>query len=55
MGILESDTLKTACDGGVEQLGTNWHDAYLVTAAEMWLAFPPTMRWAVTYLEVLQV
>ncbi|MEU8476659.1 hypothetical protein [Streptomyces hygroscopicus] len=56
VGVLESDTLKAAYDGVVEQLGIGWHDdAYLVTAAEVAGLSSDEARWAVTCLEVLQV
>ncbi|TSB32674.1 hypothetical protein [Streptomyces benahoarensis] len=55
VGLLESDPLKAAYDGIVEQLGADWHDdGYLVTAAEMaGLSFDEALG-AVTCLETLQ-
>ncbi|MFD9817269.1 hypothetical protein [Streptomyces sp. NPDC059080] len=56
VGLLESDTLKAAYDGVVEQLGTDWHDeGYLITAAEMAGLSADEALWAITCLEVLQV
>ncbi|MBB1257860.1 hypothetical protein [Streptomyces alkaliterrae] len=56
VGLLENETLKSAYDGIVEQLGTGWHDeAYHVTAVEMNGLPAERARRAVVCLEALQV